>query len=240
MKLIVVADIHGNWDALLALQRAESKPDAVLFLGDAVGYGPEPGPCVDWLGANAACAVRGDFDDMASGQAGRSPAAGMVAEAAATLALARTTLSARQRGVLAGWPETNCFVAGTTNFYLAHGSPDDPLFGKLDLLTAPDAVLSQAAQTAGTDVICLAQTHIPALRQVNGKLFINPGSLGQPRYGTPDPTYAVWEDGHVQIRHLHYDPSPTCNKLACLPLDPDIIARLADVLRTGLEDGAGA
>jgi protein phosphatase len=70
---------------------------------------------------------------------------------------------------------------------------------------------------------------------VGDTLFLNPGSLGQPRYGTPDPTYAVWDDGRVQIQHLHYDPEPVCRKLALQPLDPEVVARLAGVLRTGLE-----
>jgi predicted phosphodiesterase len=37
--------------------------------------------------------------------------------------------------------------------------------------------------------------------------IVNPGSLGQPRHGLPSATYAVWEDGHLQIKHIDYVPS---------------------------------
>ena len=36
--------------------------DACLFLGDAVDYGCEPGPCVDWVREHATHAVRGNHD----------------------------------------------------------------------------------------------------------------------------------------------------------------------------------
>jgi protein phosphatase len=53
MRVLLIADVHANWDALLALQRAERKPDAVLFAGDAVGYGPDPAACARWWSVNA-------------------------------------------------------------------------------------------------------------------------------------------------------------------------------------------
>jgi predicted phosphodiesterase len=35
MRILLIADVHANWEALLSLQRAEPQPDAVLFAGDA-------------------------------------------------------------------------------------------------------------------------------------------------------------------------------------------------------------
>ncbi|NOR84421.1 MAG: metallophosphoesterase, partial [Ardenticatenales bacterium] len=40
MRILIFSDLHANWEALLWMQRAEEQPDAILFLGDAVGYGP--------------------------------------------------------------------------------------------------------------------------------------------------------------------------------------------------------
>jgi predicted phosphodiesterase len=117
---------------------------------------------------------------------------------------------------------------------LAHGTPVDPLWGSVDLLTAPEAGLRHLAEVAQADCICLGQTHVPALRRLGRVLFLNPGSLGLPLYGVPDPTYAVWSDGDVRIHHLHYDTGITRRKLALLPLDPDVADRLGNVLQTGL------
>ncbi len=57
MRILLIADVHANWEALLSLQRAEPQPDAVLFAGDAVGYGPDPANCARWLRTQATDAV---------------------------------------------------------------------------------------------------------------------------------------------------------------------------------------
>jgi len=84
------------------------------------------------------------------------------------------------------------------------------------------------------DVVLLGHTHMPALRMVGDTLIVNPGSLGQPRYGTPDATYAVWEDGNVRIQHLHYPHAVTRRKLSLLPLDPEHVIRLQGILEKGM------
>ena len=46
-RWLVLADIHANWAALVAvLEHALGHFDAIWFLGDLVGYGPQPVPCV--------------------------------------------------------------------------------------------------------------------------------------------------------------------------------------------------
>ena len=84
------------------------------------------------------------------------------------------------------------------------------------------------------DFVVLGHTHFPALRRANGTLLFNPGSLGQPRYGVPDATYAIWEDGDVRIRHLHYDHDATAQRLRLAPLSPEVIEQLTEVLETGM------
>jgi len=65
-------------------------------------------------------------------------------------------------------------------------------------------------------------------------LIVNPGSLGQPRYGVPDATYAVWEDGDVRIRHLHYDHDATARRLRRVPLSAEVVGQLTEILETGM------
>jgi hypothetical protein len=48
-----------------------------------------------------------------------------------------------------------------------------------------------------------------------------------------DPTYAAWQDGRLQVHHLHYHPQDTIQKLSLLPLDPEHVLYLQSVLRTG-------
>ena len=64
LRIIIFSDLHGNLEALASLLSAEKKPDAYFFLGDVVGYGPDPGMCLSWLRSNVPYAVRGDHEDF--------------------------------------------------------------------------------------------------------------------------------------------------------------------------------
>lgn len=48
MKILILSDIHANWYALEAILDKESH-DALIFLGDAVDFGPSPRNCVKFL-----------------------------------------------------------------------------------------------------------------------------------------------------------------------------------------------
>ncbi len=47
MRYIVVSDIHSNAPALEAVLRDAPAFDAMICLGDTVGYGPNPNACVE-------------------------------------------------------------------------------------------------------------------------------------------------------------------------------------------------
>ncbi len=50
MRVLLVADIHGNREALEAIREPF---DACICVGDIVDYGPEPAACVQWVRENA-------------------------------------------------------------------------------------------------------------------------------------------------------------------------------------------
>jgi Predicted phosphoesterase len=62
MKLLVLSDIHGNFDALQSVYDKE-KYDKMLFLGDAVDYGPEPDKVLDFLKTNSDFNILGNHDN---------------------------------------------------------------------------------------------------------------------------------------------------------------------------------
>jgi len=236
MRLLILSDIHANWEALLSLQRAEPKPDAVLFAGDAVGYGPDPANCVRWLRAQATACVRGDCDEAAITGEGLCECEALNEAAHSTLALARTQIAPADAAALSLWPLTETIRLGGATFVIAHATPAHPLDGEADLLMGSDSELLEALgeHHAHADFIVLGHTHLPALRRVYAKLFINPGSLGQPRYGLPDATYAIWDDGQVQIKHLHYDHDATAQRLRLEHLNPEVAEQLTEILEKGI------
>ena len=235
MRILLLADVHANWEALLSLQRAEPEPEAVLFAGDAVGYGPDPANCARWLTANA-LAVRGNHDEAVSRPDGRPHGAPQELEQAAqeTGLAARRLLSAHDRARLGQWPLSRTVSLGGTRFYLVHGTPANPLDGQIDPATSPQARLEALFGGIEADVIVLGHSHLPALRSFGGRLIVNPGSLGQPRSGLCDATYAVWQDGQVQIKHLHYNHESVEHKLQVAGLSSEVSEQLTTLLHTGM------
>jgi len=71
MRYLILSDMHGNWDAFeVVLRHARRKRfDAVLVLGDLVGYGAAPNQVVEAvreLGVRS-FAVRGNHDKVVAG-----------------------------------------------------------------------------------------------------------------------------------------------------------------------------
>ncbi|HHF59031.1 MAG TPA: metallophosphoesterase, partial [Thermoplasmatales archaeon] len=56
-----------------------------------------------------------------------------------------------------------------------------------------DELLLQFAEIADADVLVFGHTHIPMERRVKDKIFLNPGSVGQPRDGNPKSSYMIFD-----------------------------------------------
>lgn len=233
-RIIIFSDLHANWEALLALQQAEPRPDAILCLGDLVGYGPDAKRCLDAVRAGATHLIGGRHDRAVGLPAGDSPGdADEDRWQESMWAYTRSILPAADRDYLAALPAQLTVELAGTRFHLTRFAPEDADVETRLLITTPQARLQAQFASVDADIILLGGSHIPAMRQVGKKLILSPGSLGRPRYGVTDPTFAAWQDGRVQIHHLHYHPHETARKLALLPLDPDYIARLQAVLESG-------
>jgi putative phosphoesterase len=234
LRIIIFSDLHANLEALGSLLSAEKKPDAYFFLGDVVGYGPDPGMCLSWMRSNVQYAVRGDHDHITVNRTEF-----VLPPDERELALATRDHTLRQLrpadlAYLAAMPTTLHVELGNTKFFLVHAKPSNSLTSGIDIATASENTLRAEKQGVDADVIFVGHTHVPAIRRVDNTFFVNPGSLGQPCHGLPSATYAVWDDGHLQIHHIDYDPHPTIRKLGLIGVDPDIQTRLAEILERGM------
>ena len=59
MKLVIISDIHGNYDAWSALPE---EYDELWVLGDLVNYGPQPKEVFEEVTQKASLIVRGNHD----------------------------------------------------------------------------------------------------------------------------------------------------------------------------------
>ncbi|MBI4674160.1 MAG: metallophosphoesterase family protein [Chloroflexi bacterium] len=229
MRILIFSDLHANLEALMALQHVEPQPDALFFLGDAVGYGPDPLVCMTWLKNNATVWVQGDHDAAAATGADCVSPEEWLQVAHATRRINRTLLPHPSLVYLGALSPTAEREQGGARFWLTHRAGP-----RLDVLTASHRALEKAFDGIAADVILSGHTHVPLLRRVGQRWLVNPGSLGQPRHGLPSCTYAVWNDGDLKIQHIDYDPRATIQKLALLPLDPEHVVRLQETLRVGM------
>lgn len=59
MKIAIISDLHGNYEAVRSLPEGY---DELWVLGDLVNYGPEPGSVIDFVKARSSVVVRGNHD----------------------------------------------------------------------------------------------------------------------------------------------------------------------------------
>ena len=243
MRCLIVSDIHGNLQAFKSVIDHASGVggfDQIWQLGDLVGYGPEPGGCIDLLLEYDHVGVAGNHDLAAVGKIGLE----LFNES--TAAAARWTMNQLTEGHVA-------FLTGlplrfeTEDFTFAHGSPRDPVWEYL--------VTEQSATPNfshfDTRRCLVGHSHLPFLcklqddqavfysfpvrmsvRLGNDRYIINPGSVGQPRDGLPTASYAIYDSdaGTVTHQRATYDIAATQRLMrdCCLP------AYLVDRLERGL------
>ena len=213
MRCAVLADVHGNAVALRAVLADAADVDAVWFLGDAVGVGPDPNECVALLAACGAVGVAGNHDRAALGRPGAEFRA---------VPLLRDS-NAWTRGVLSD--AARAFLRAL---------PDRRVEGDLTLVHAlPSRLPTRDDFAAFATPYCLAgHTHVPLCSTLGAaagpprtwapqprvvlelgpeRLVANPGAVGVPGVAGLDATYFVYEPpagggrGALALRRVAYD-----------------------------------
>ena len=167
MKIVLLADLHGNMTATEAMERELEKirPDDIWFLGDAVGKGPESDKTCDWVRTHCSHWVAGNWDRGLSNEKDQD------------------TFYSRQIGPerfawLDSLPlEDELTIAGM-RFRLVHGRFLDPLYLSFD----PDEKLREGfkfrdGRPEADGLIC-ADSHRPFVRPLEGGYALNTGSVG--------------------------------------------------------------
>ena len=240
MRVLIVSDIHANLEAFQSvIDDADSNGgfDQIWELGDLVGYGPDPGGCIDLLRQHANVGVAGNHDLAAVGKLGLEQF-NMYAAAAARWTAAR--LSHEQVDFLRGLP----LREEIGDFTAVHGSPRDPVW---EYLMSRDSAMANFGEFS-TRYCLVGHTHVPFVCRLeeNDPVFyeipldvpvplekerciINPGSVGQPRDGVPTASYLLHDSDAETITHHRaaYDIPATQQKMREIRLPDFLIDRLA-------------
>ncbi len=244
MRLAIIADIHSNLEALesvLTRIALESSVDAVLNLGDLVGYNANPAECLDMVQGRGVRSLAGNHD-LALLDPERAEHFNIIAYQA--LNWCREELRPRHLEFLRQLPLT---LAGDS-FLACHGTPSSP-----DTYIAyhfqGKKVLTLLSRETRFKVCFFGHTHRRALwyRDIRGKValqeitqpkvmlsreghyLINPGSVGQPRDGNPEAAYAVFDDEEFSIHFMStpYDIGSAQRHILAAGLPPYLAERLA-------------
>ena len=244
MRALILADLHGNIDAVVALETwtgGQTPFDAIWVLGDLVDYGGAPREVIDWVRRRASLVVRGNHDHaMATDAACRSSPA-LLPLSIATRRYFRTHLSHEDLAYLERLPlRHDAVIPGGGRAVFVHACPTDPMYAYVSI-ASPDAVWCDALRTAGAPrFLFVGHTHEQFVRQVGETTIVNPGSLGLPLDGYPAAAFAVFDNGRVTLYRIPYDSNRAAARIDCLPFEATTRERLVHVIRKGwlLEDGS--
>jgi len=249
MKIAAISDIHGNLLALEAVLAdiAAAGVDVTVNLGDILSGPLWIGETADRLMALHLPTIRGNHErqllSLAPDRMGPSDA------------FAAARLQSAQREWLESLPET---LRLGDEVFCCHGTPRSDLVYFLETVT-PDfagpgapglrrATLAEATERAGdtmhgvaNGLILCGHTHVPrVLRLADGRLIVNPGSVGLQAYDDAHPHPHVVEIGtpHARYALLTRLAAGWQVELRCVPYDWDTAAAFAE--SNARRDWAGA
>jgi predicted phosphodiesterase len=238
MRVAVISDVHSNLaglEAVLAEIDADP-PDEIWCLGDVVGYGPRPNECCELVEDRAAICLGGNHDLAIRGTIDLDEFSG---DAAVAARWTRVVLTERSQRFL----ETLAPVGERHEVALYHGSARDPIWEYVlsDEAAAATLVLSPhpvvlvghshvALEVAWEeDILSGGLAAAGTQTRLDGRVLLNPGSVGQPRDGDRRASYLVLDlgAGTAAFRRVEYDIERTQAEMRAEGLPEGLAARLA-------------
>ena len=236
----LISDIHGNLEALEAVLAELKDCDAFLCLGDLVGYGPDPGACLDRVrGLPGLVCVAGNHDLAVVNRFDVTTFNDYAREA---VFWTQRQLSPEHISYLDSLP----LRARAADAELVHGS----LPNEMDYISTTWEATSCFEAMAG-DLCFVGHTHVAeyywqrdragvaeqkALRSGGRadlvddlRYIVNPGGVGQPRDRNPAASCGIYdaESRAVEIRRVEYDVARVQAKMRKAKLPEYLADRLA-------------
>jgi diadenosine tetraphosphatase ApaH/serine/threonine PP2A family protein phosphatase len=239
VKIAVYSDVHANLEAFQAILRDIDRQnvDMKLFLGDIVGYGPNPNECIELLRENSDVVLGGNHDWAAVGFTDDSY---FNHYARASMNWTREKLTEENMEYLKTLKPGQLM----DDIQLVHATPLEPDQWHY-IMSMQDAQVNYPFLEK--DLCFIGHSHQPVIIEYldgtnimpirdlyktldnNRKYVINVGSVGQPRDSNPDACYLVYEKEtrDIQYRRVAYDIKRVQKKMARQKLPQYLIDRIA-------------
>jgi predicted phosphodiesterase len=238
MKYLIFSDIHGNLEALEKILGyvEEIHPDLIISLGDVVGYGADPGKCVELVEKYAQVKICGNHDMAATGLLSSS---GFNETAQKAIKWTSNNLNEEQLEAL-----KNCeSIFHHDDCLFAHASPLSPLNWEYVYNISQ---VTKIFKHSNEKFIFIGHTHIPAIISYDeeegaktlqhtlvnidqGKRYlINTGSVGQPRDGINETCFTILDtaEGTINQRRAKYNFTLAQEKILAAGLPGSLASRL--------------
>jgi len=248
LRLLLLSDIHSNLEALEACIAAAPSHDAVVNLGDIVGYGASPNEVTARARGLGGTFVRGNHDKVVAGLEdveSFNPIAGLAA------LWNRGQLTTENLDWLRALPQGPVAIPELAGIQFVHGAPHDEdqyvvsIQEALRPLIESGATLTFFGHThiQGTFVLRggFGETLHPAYSSIGqsetsefqletgANYMINPGSVGQPRDGDWRAAFSVFDSDQrlVTFCRVPYDVRAAQDRILAANLPQRLATRLA-------------
>jgi putative phosphoesterase len=207
MKIAVISDIHGNYDALDAVLKEAKKlgVEHLLVLGDLVGYYYHPDKILNALSEWSFDLIKGNHEYILENLIVDSSLAETIRlKYGSGHQEAINKLTQQQLGYLKDLPETKSVQFDETSLLMSHGSP-----WSNDYYIYPDCdqEIIEKCDSKVHDFVLIGHSHYAFAIKNKHSVLINPGSVGQSRQkgGKAFWTLLNTENGCFQMLSTGYD-----------------------------------
>jgi predicted phosphodiesterase len=227
MKIAIISDIHGNLEAFEQVLSDIDRQavDAIISLGDQIGYGPDPDNIIDLVRRRHIPALVGNHELVVIDE---DHLTWFNPTAQESLRKTIRLLSATSMAYIRRMPR---FIIESEARFV-HGFPPDS--ATTYLFQVSEAKLINTLATLQERLCFVGHTHELVLVTYNGhqithktltrgmvhlqhqhRYIINVGSVGQPRDGDNNAKYVIWDvtRHRLEIRYIAYDIAAVAAKI---------------------------
>lgn len=237
MLCAFISDVHANLEALEAVLKDIRKRhiERILFMGDAVGYGPNPNECIEILNDNCKILLAGNHDWAAIGL---TDVEYFNEYARKAMLWTIGVLTEKNRKTLETFPIIK--KVKKEGLLMVHSTPKEPQAWHY-LLTLWDAEIN--FHYFDERICILGHSHMPfvierlpsgemvsykgeAILGKSERYIINCGSVGQPRDRNPKACYVILDEDKAEFIRVEYNIEKTQKKMHDYGLPLPLIERL--------------
>ncbi len=192
MKIAFISDIHGNYEALMAVlwELDRLGISRVYCAHDVVGYYSQINECCNELRLRGIPSVMGNHDWYMAGGG-----CCLRSKSVNDCLVYQRSVIEKENLV---WLKSLPVQIQIDKIQMVHGGWADPI----DEYLKPT---QEYFERMRGEIFVSGHTHVQTLQQFGNKTYCNPGSVGQPRDDDPRAAFAIYDGKGFELHRVEYD-----------------------------------